>query len=66
MAPCCHIFCLKCHENRLEHRDKCPECHVKVVLELKPFLIDSITEKFREKKKIINEYLKNDLLKNSF
>jgi hypothetical protein len=66
MAPCCHIFCQSCHDNSLEYRDRCPECNSKVVAEIKPYIIDSIIAKLKDKKRAINELLKTDLLKNAY
>ena len=30
VSPCAHALCLGCQKNRIENKDKCPECNVKI------------------------------------
>jgi hypothetical protein len=61
------MFCDSCQNNRLEYKDKCPECHTKITMELRPVpIIESIINKFKDKRRAINEILKLDAIKNSF
>ena len=66
LSPCAHAICQGCQKNRIEYKDKCPECHSKVEKFIQPVkIIDQAIGKFREKKKCIREILRQDIIKNS-
>jgi len=66
MTPCQHVLCLGCQKNRIENKDKCPECNQKVEKMLSPInLIDKVISKYKDKKKLIREIIKNEMIKSS-
>ncbi len=65
ITPCFHTMCFGCQRSRIENKDKCPECNVKIDKLLHPITVmDQVVNKYKEKRTAIREILKSDLIKN--